>query len=453
METIETSILKGLLYDETYTRKVFPYLKDEYFDGIYKEIFQLYSSFFEKYNKQPTMQTLLVDLQKKKLPEDLFNDSLETLQYVYNNRNDKPETQWLIDETESYCSDKSMFNAIYKCINIAEGKDKKLDKHSIPEILENALAVSFNSSIGSDYFDDWEKRFNYYTCLESRLRFPIEVLNILSNGGLPKKTLSCLMAGPNVGKSSLMCFLAGEWLKAGKNVVYISMEMSEDAIQERIDANLLNCKTDELKNPNLDKSWFQSKIVELKKRTLGKLVVKEYPTSSAHSGHFRHFLKELKQKKKITPDVIIVDYINICASSRYKSYAGLNSYTIVKSIAEELRGLAVEFDVPILTATQVNREGIKNQKPDMTATSDSIGLPQTLDWLAVIVSNEQLEQMNRQLIMLLKSRFGNKKNVTAKTIGVDFDYMRYYDIADENVTPEKQVEKQSSGIPDGIKWD
>lgn len=459
LETIESSIVKGLIYDDEYARKVYPHLNEEYFDGIYKVIFQIYSKFFDKYNKAPTMQTVLVKLQNKKLTEDIFNDSITLLEGIYKSRDDKPDTQWLIDESESYCVDKAMFNAMYRCINIAEGKDKNLDKHSIPEILEKALAISFNTSIGSDYFEDWEKRYHYYTNVESRLRFPLEVLNLLSNGGLPKKTLNCLMAGPNVGKSSLMCYLAGEWLKAGKNVVYITLEMSEEAIQERVDANLFDCKTDDLKNPNLDKIWFSNKVNELKQKTVGKFVVKEYPTGSAHAGHFRHFLKELKQKKKFTPDVVIIDYINICSSARYKSYAGLNSYTIVKSIAEELRGLGVEFDVPVLTATQVNREGINNQKPDMTATSDSIGLPQTLDWFVALVSNEDLMKMNRQLAILLKTRYGNKKGISARAMRVDFDYMRYYDVESEVVDDpvlngtQKPDFKKQSGIPEGIKWD
>lgn len=466
MSTIESAIIKGLLYDETYARKVHPYLKDEYFDGAHKGIFQTYNTIFEKYNKIPTMEAMLVAIQKSGLTEDVFSEAINILQESYKTRDEKNDTKWLVDETEQYCSDKSLFDAIYKSINIIEGNDKKLDKHAIPELLEEALSINFETTVGSDYLEDFKKRFDYYTNVESRLNFPLKALQILSNGGLPPKTLSCFLAATNVGKSALMCFLAGEWLKAGKNVLYITMEMSEEAVQERIDANLLDITTDELKNPNLDYNWFSSKIAALKGKTVGRLMVKEYPTSSAHAGHFRHLLKEYKLKKKFKPDVVFVDYINICASSRYKSMSGVNSYSYVKAIAEELRGLAVEEEVPFITATQTNRDSANSLSPDMTATSESFGLPMSLDFFVAIVTSQELLEMGRQLFLLLKTRFGSKAKATTQTVAIDYDHMRYSDIASKEdvVTPNMVGQNKPplgghssttvnvGGIPASIEW-
>lgn len=467
MDSIELSIVKGLIYNEEYARRVYPYLKPEYFDGESREIFNLYADLFDKYNKIPSMESLLVSLQKKNLPEDLFEGSVDMLKTAHESREEPVNTEWLVDETESYCSDKALFNAIYRSISIIEGNDKKLDKHAIPTILDEALSIDFCPTIGSDYLEDFERRYAYYTNTEARLRFPLEVLNTLTNGGLPPKTLNAFLAGSNVGKSAMMCFLAGEWLKLGKNVLYITLEMSEEAVQERIDANLMNVKTDDLKKPDLDKSWFESKIAKLKAATLGKLIVKEYPTSSAHAGHFRHLLKDLKQKKKFVPDVIFIDYINICASSRFKAGAGANSYTIVKSIAEELRGLAVEFEVPVVTATQTTREGMNSQSPDMTSTSESIGLPQTLDWFCAIVTNEELAELGRQVLIPLKTRYGNKQGIKPQLVKIDWDYMRYEDVIDDggqraDTTSSRRQDgppvinkgkPMVRGIPDDIKWD
>lgn len=469
MNTIEESIVKGLMYNEEYARKVFPFLKSDFFDGAQKEVFDLYGELFDKYNKIPSMESMLVSIQNKGLLETTFNDAVNLLQTAYNTRNEIPDTEWLVDETEKYCVDKAMFNAIYKSISIIEGNEKNLDKHAIPEILDEALSISFDTSVGSDYLEDFAKRFQYYTNPESRLPFPLKALNELSNQGLPKKTLNALLASTNTGKSAMMCFLAGEWLKQGKNVLYISLEMSEETVQERIDANLLNVKTDDLKKEDLDWGWFEGKVSSLKKKTLGKLIVKEYPTSSAHAGHFRNLLRELKQKKKFKPDIVFVDYINICASSRYKSMSGVNSYSYIKAIAEELRGLACEFDVPFFTATQVNREGANSQSPDMTATSDSFGLPMSLDWFVAIVTNEDLMEMNRQMLILLKTRYGNKQNKKSQLVGIDFDYMRYFDVEideknNDNVkevanvvgktTPATKTQSSlGKGIPDDIEWD
>lgn len=468
MSTIESAIIKGLLFDEEFTRRVHPFLKEEYFDGATKGIFKTYTEIFEKYNKIPSIQAMLVAIQKGGLSEDVFSEACSVLEECYTSREEKNDTQWLVDETEQFCSDKALFDAIYQSINIIEGNSKDLDKHAIPDLLNDALGVSFETTVGSDYLEDFKKRFDYYTNVESRLHFPLKALQLLSNGGLPPKTLSCFLAATNVGKSALMCFLAGEWLKAGKNVLYISMEMSEEAVQERIDANLFDITTDQLKDPNLDFSWFSSKVEELKKKTLGRLMVKEYPTSSAHAGHFRHLLKEYKLKKKFKPDVVFIDYINICASSRYKSMSGVNSYSYIKAIAEELRGLAVEQEIPFITATQTNRDAANSMAPDMTATSESFGLPMSLDFFVAIVSSQDLMEMGRQLFILLKTRFGSKANVKSQTVGIDYDHMRYKDIETGDpgtkVTPdmvgknkpvlESTMQKiMSGGIPDDITWE
>lgn len=374
MISIENSIVRGLLFNEEYSRKVFPFLSEEYFESGHRTIFTTYKTLFDKYNKQPTLEAIAIHLQKSKLSESEFADIFSIVEEVveYNKTNEHPDTEWLVDETESFCQDVAMYNALNESIQIAEGNNKQLDKSAIPDILNNALAISFDTSIGMDFFDDAERRFDLYTAEDNRIKFPLDALNTLSNGGLKKKSLSCILAGTNVGKSSLMCYLAGEFLKQGKNVLYISLEMAEELIHERVEANLLDVTTDGIKQ--LTKEQYLKGIKGIKGKTNGRFVAKEYPTSSGHVGHFRHLLKELKQKKKFKPDVVMVDYINICASSRYKSLSGVNSYSYVKAIAEELRGLAVEFDVPILTATQTNRDGSKESNPDMTSTSECLTL-------------------------------------------------------------------------------
>jgi replicative DNA helicase len=466
MISIEQSIIKGLLFDEEYARKVVPHLKNEFFEGHHKEIFDLYIELHEKYNNVPSVEAMVVGLKGRGIGESVFESAMLEIETAIKYRSEKPDTQWLVDETEKYCIDKAMYNALYKSIAIIEGSDTKLDKHAIPSILEDALAISFDQTVGSDYLEDVLKRFEYYTNPESKLPFPLKALNILTNKGVPPKTLNIFLAGTNVGKSALMCFLAGEWLKAGKNVLYISMEMSEEAIQERIDANLLDMTTDELKNPNLNKDMFLKKVEALKSRTVGRLMCKEYPTGGAHAGHFRFLLKELKQKRKFKPDVIFIDYINICSSSRYKAGSGANSYTVVKAIAEELRGLAVEVEAAIFSATQTTRDGSNSQSPDLTATSESFGLPATADWMAAIVTNEELLESGKQLIIPLKSRYGNKKGLERQMVSIDFDKMRYSDCINDSSedlaksvgqrTPQNfnsATSTKKAGIPADIKWD
>lgn len=464
MISIETSIVKGLLFDHEYASKVVPHLKNEFFDGAHREIFDLYFSLYDKYNKVPTIDAMVVGLQGRALSESVYEATITELKEAIASRSEKPDTQWLIDETEKYCTDKAVFNALYKSISILEGREKTMDKHAIPQILEEALAIGFEHDVGASYLDDVQKRLEYYTNPQNKLEFPLKALNLLTNMGALYKTLNVFLAGTNVGKSAMLCYLAGEFMKAGKNVLYITAEMSEESVAERIDANLLDIKTDDLKRADLDKEWFKSKMDQLKARVKGKLYIKEYPTSSAHVGHFRYLIKELKQKCGFTPDVIMVDYINIIASSRYKAGSGANSYTVVKATAEELRGLAVETKTAIFTATQTTREGYSSKSPDLTSTSESFGLPATADWMCAIVTNEELMDLNQQLLLLLKTRYGNKKGAKQQLVSIDFDKMRYSDVTQAEPDVQGVMQKvgtrtpttnkpTTTGIPNDINWD
>lgn len=460
MISIETSIFKGLLFDEDFSRKTIPYLDESYFDGGYRSLFKIYKDLFDKYNKIPNIESIAVTLQKSKISEHEYEDILGVVEEVSRHKDEPVDTDWLIDETEEYCRDKAIYNAIYSSINILEGTDKQHDKHVIPEMLDSALGVSFDSSIGMEFFDDAERRYELYTAEDNRIPFPLKALNDLSNGGLKKKSLSCILAGTNVGKSALMCYLAGEFLKQGIDVLYISMEMAEELLYERVEANLLDVSTDDLKR--MSKEKYLNGINKIKGKTNGRFFAKEYPTSAAHAGHFRHLLKELKQKKKFKPQVIFVDYINICASSRYKSMNGVNSYSYVKAIAEELRGLAVEFDVPLVTATQINRSGFNETSPDLTSTSESFGLPATCDWFIAMTTDEVMEENDRQLIHLLKTRWGNKTKLKPQMVGIDFTRMRYYDVNSDPSQPTTDEIKNKVGKNkplgkdkkiDDIEWD
>ena len=426
MVSIEHSIFKSLLFNEEYVRKVVPYLDEKFFDDYHKTLFGIYKVLFDKYNSVPTYEALAISLQKCELGESEFNNIIEFVSECVDTKDELPDTDWLVDETEQYCQDKAVYDAVYKSINILDGNDKKLDKHAIPEMMEDALSISFGQSIGMDMFEDAEKRYEAYIADDNRIPFTIEALNKLSNGGLKNKgSLSAFLASTNVGKSALMCFIAGELLKAGHDILYISLEMDEESIYERVEANLMNVKTDDLKK--LTKEEYLGKINSIKNKTNGRFFAKQYPTSAAHAGHFRHLVKELKQKKKFTPAVVFVDYINICASSRYKSLSGVNSYSYIKAIAEEIRGLAVEMDCPFVTATQTNRDGFK-EKPDMTSTSESMGLPHSLDWFVSIYTDEVLQENNQQILTTLKTRWGNKSKIKPQIVGVEWDNMRYYDV-------------------------
>jgi replicative DNA helicase len=453
MVSIEQSIFKALLYSEEYVRRVLPYLDDSYFDGSQRTLFQVYKRLFDEYNSVPTFEALAVTLQNEKIGDTEFNEVAELIGECHKTKDDLPDVQWLVDETEQYCRDKKIYNAIYESINIIEGSNTKLDKHAIPEMLDEALAVSFDQSIGMEFFDDAERRYELYNDDDTRIKFPLECLNHLSNGGLKPKSLSCILAGPNVGKSSMMSYLSGEFLRTGKNVVYISMEMGEELIHERVEANLLGVSTDNLKK--MDRNTFLGKIDSIHKKTNGRFFAKEYPTGSAHVGHFRHLLKELKQKKKFKPDVVFVDYLNICASSRYKTMNGINSYSYVKAIGEELRGLAVEFGIPIVTATQLTRGGSSESSPDMTSISESFGTAHTMDWLIAATTDEVLQENGQQLLHLLKTRWGNKSKAKPQLVNVDFDLMRYSDVGSTqevvNKVGNRKPEKKEKKVED-IDW-
>lgn len=460
MISVETSIFKSLLYDEYYARTVMPYLEESYFEGSHKTMFAIYKDLFDNYNNIPTVDAIALSVQKYNIGEQEFEEIAKIISDSSKNRNDIPQTEWMVKETESYVKDKAIFDAISQSLEIIDGTNDKLDKNAIPDLLDNALGISFDTSIGFDFFDDADKLYDIFTSEDSRLRFPLEALNRLSNGGHKKKALSCVLAGTNVGKSSLMCYLAGEFMKQGKNVAYISMEMAEEDVYERIYANILDVRTDDVKL--LKREDFIGKVEKIKEKTQGKLKVKQYPTGAAHAGHFRHFLKELRQKKKFTPDIIFIDYLNICASSRYKSMTGINSYSYIKAVAEEIRGLAVELDTCIMTGTQVNRGGADETTPDMTSTSESWGVPQTLDFMFTMAADQVLADNNQQLICTIKTRWGNKNKTKGQLVGIDWDKMRYYDVGDSSTEDIKQkvgqnkpdLRKRKSPterIPDDVK--
>jgi archaellum biogenesis ATPase FlaH len=429
---------------------VIPFLKDEYFtDWSERRVFQHVKTFVEQYNSSPSEEALQISLQNdKNLTEDEFSVISEIINKF---GTPQPNKQWILDETEKFCKDKAVYNAIVQSIQIIDGKDKKFTNEAIPEILKDALGVSFDNSVGHDYLLDSDDRFEYYHKLEERLPFDLDMFNKITKGGLPRKTLNIALAGTGVGKSLFMCHMAAGALSQGKNVLYITMEMAEERIAERIDANLMNVTMDDLKN--LPKQMFDDRMTRIKNKTEGKLIIKEYPTASAHSGHFRALLNELNLKKEFIPDIIFIDYLNICASSRFKMSGSVNSYIYIKGIAEELRGLAVEFNVPIVSATQTTRSGYANSDMELTDTSESFGLPATADFMFGIISTEDLEKLGQLLIKQLKNRYNDPSQHKRFVIGVDRAKMRLYDVdasAQKNIMQEKRVEvyaPETSGKP------
>ena len=428
--------------DEDYLRKVIPFLKDEYFtDWTERKVFQHLKTFVEQYNASPSAEALQISLQNDKtLTEDEFTSITEVMQNFGEAQSNK---DWVLDETEKFCKDKAVYNAIVQSIQIIDGKDKKFTNEAIPDILKDALGVSFDNSVGHDYLLDSDDRFEYYHKLEERLPFDLDMFNKITKGGLPRKTLNIALAGTGVGKSLFMCHMAAGALSQGKNVLYITMEMAEERIAERIDANLMNVTMDDLKN--LPKQMFDDRISRIKNKTEGKLIIKEYPTASAHSGHFRALLNELNLKKEFIPDIIFIDYLNICASSRFKMSGSVNSYIYIKGIAEELRGLAVEFNVPIVSATQTTRSGYANSDMELTDTSESFGLPATADFMFGIISTEDLEKLGQLLIKQLKNRYNDPSQHKRFVVGVDRAKMRLYDVdmsAQKNIMQEDRVEQK-----------
>src|SRR6056300_920957 len=391
---LPTHILNHLLNNEEYCRRVVPYLKPDYFEGTHKTVFDLIVQFVSKHNKLPTSKILELELKKINAPEDILNNASRLITEIAEKSD--IDTEYLLDESEKWCKERAVYNAIMDSIQIIDGKDKERSEGAIPEILSTALGVSFDNNIGHDYIDNSEERFEFYNRKEDRIPFDLEYFNKVTKGGLPNKTLNIALAGRGVGKSLFMCHVASSVLLQGRNVLYITMEMAEEKIAERIDANLLNVPIQDL--TELPKSSFENKVTKLAAKTQGSLIIKEYPTASAHSGHFKALLNELALKKSFRPDIIFIDYLNICASSRYKSGMSVNSYSYIKAIAEELRGLAVEAEVPIVSATQTTRSGYSSSDVDITDTSESFGLPATADLMFALISTEELEQIGQLMV-------------------------------------------------------
>ena len=434
---IEKTILSNLLYNEDYFRKVFPYIKEEYFDEMsYKRIFDTYSDYINKYKEPPSVEALKISIDNRKdLSEEVFK---EVNQIIDELKVDKETNQeWLVNETEKFCQDKDLYNSIRRAILILDGQDKEFDKGAIPKILSDSLGINFDTHIGHDFLEDFEERFEYYHRKEERLEFDIDILNKITKGGLPKKSLTAFLAETGAGKSLVMCHMAAANLLFSKNVLYITLEMAEERISERIDANMLDITLDELRE--LTKEQYTKKIGRLKDKTTGKLIVKEYPTGSANAGHIRHLLNELRMKKNFVPDIVYIDYLNLCSSSRVKGAAAANSYTLVKSIAEEIRGLAMEFNIPIVSATQANRSGFGNSDIDITNTSESIGLPATLDAFFALITSEELESLGQLMIKQLKNRWGDLSYYRRFVVGIDRSKMKLFNLeehAQKNITSE-----------------
>ena len=427
-KSLEEIILTNLIHKENFCRKALPHIKSDYFDATDKIIYDLIVSFIGKYNKLPTSNVLLIELQNSELSNR--SDVNEIYQKISDlGQKDNSEEEWLIETTEKWCKDRAVHNAVMESISIIDGRVPDKSEGIIPDILSKALSVTFDTAVGHDYIEDANARFDFYNKDEEKLPFDLSMFNEITGGGLPNKTLNIILAGTGVGKSLAMCHLASDVLSQGKNVLYITMEMAEERIAERIDANLFDVRIDQLEN--LTKENFNSKIKKVSDKIKGKLIIKEYPTASAHVGHFRALLTELKMKKQFKPDVIFIDYLNICASSRIKGLSGgINTYSLIKSIAEEVRGLAVEFNVPIWSATQVTRSGFNNSDVDLTDTSESFGLPATADLMIALISNEQLESMNQILVKQLKNRYNDPSSNKRFIIGVDRSKMRLYDVED-----------------------
>ena len=440
METVETTILKNLLYTDEYSRKVLPFLKKEYFEDynekiIFEEIF----NFISKYNNLPTKESILIELSQRK---DINEEEHNTLKdYVNSITKLDSDPQWLLDTTERFCKDKAVHNAVLDGIRILDKKDSKRTPEAIPSILADALAVSFDQHIGHDYIDDADDRFKWYHTKETKYQFDLDYMNRITKGGVPSKTLNIALAGTGVGKSLFMCHCASAYLAQGLNVLYITLEMAEERIAERIDANLLDVTMDDLHT--MPKDLYDNKMEKIRQKTGGKLIVKEYPTASAHAGHFRALFNELSLKKSFKPDVVFIDYLNICASSRFKG-GNIGSYFYIKAIAEELRGLAVEFNVPLFSATQTTRTGFMSTDIGLEDTAESFGLPATADFMFAIISNDDLEALGQLKIKQLKNRYNDPGINRSFIIGVDRAKMRLYDVGQQaqNIVDSNQKEEE-----------
>ena len=422
---IEQTILRSLLTNEKFMRKVLPFIKPEYFEGPYRILFKEAGKYVAKYNKLPTAETFMVELNESSLSGDVFAAACEIANGLF--EGDKVDEDWLVDSTEKWCQDRAIYNAVMESITIIDGKHDTLSKGALPDLLSKALGVAFDTNVGHDYLENADERYEFYHKVEDKIKFDLSYFNKITKEGVPKKTLNIALAGTGVGKSLFMCHVAANALTEGHNVLYITMEMAEERIAERIDANLLNVPIDQLET--MSKDMFTTKVQDLARKTTGRLIVKEYPTGSAHAGHFRGLLNELKLKKQFIPDMIFVDYLNICASSRMKGMGGaINSYSYIKAIAEELRGLAVEFDVPIFSATQTTRSGYSNSDVGLEDTSESFGLPATADLMFALISTEELEQHGQIMVKQLKNRYNDPTYHKRFVVGVDRSKMRLFDI-------------------------
>jgi replicative DNA helicase len=422
--SLQTTVLRNLLTNEDFTRRVIPYLKKEYFEDEHRAVFDTVLQYVGKYNKIPTGEALKIELDETNVSADKYQAAAHLINDVVTP--EPADMDWLLEKTEKWCQDRAVFLSIMKSIEIIDGKSE-LTNNAIPEILSEALSVNFDQDIGHDYINNSDDRFDFYHKVEGRMPFDLDYFNQITKGGLPNKTLNIALAGTGVGKSLFMCHVGAAAMTQGKNVLYITMEMAEERIAERIDANLMNMPIDQL--DKIDKGTFDNKIAAIAKKTIGKLIVKEYPTGSAHTGHFRALLKELKLKKSFEPDIIFIDYLNICSSARMKGLSGsVNTYSLIKSIAEEIRGLAVEFDVPIVSATQTTRSGYSNTDVGLEDTSESFGLPATADLMFALISNEELESLGQIMVKQLKNRYNDPTTNKRFVIGVDRARMRLYDV-------------------------
>ena len=429
---LEQTILRNLLTDEGYMRKVLPFIKPDYFEGIYRILFREAGKFVAKYNKLPNAESFKIELdQSDKLSDEQYNLAMDIVPQLF--AGEKVDDKWLLDTTEKWCQDRAIYLAIMESISIIDGKHEVLTKGALPDLLTKALAVGFDLKVGHDYVENAGERYEFYHTEEDRLPFDLEYFNTITKGGVPRKTLNIALAGTGVGKSLFMCHVASSALVQGFNVLYITMEMAEERIAERIDANLLDVPIDQL--DKISKDRFSLMVSNIAKKTTGKLIIKEYPTGSAHSGHFRALLNELKLKRQFEPDLIFIDYLNICASSRMKGMGGaINSYSYIKAIAEELRGLAVEFDIPIFSATQTTRSGFSNSDIGLEDTSESFGLPATADLMFALITTEELERQGQFAVKQLKNRYNDPTLHKRFVVGVDRSKMRLYDVEETQQT-------------------
>jgi len=427
----EKVVLRNIITNEKYMRKVLPFIQKEYFNGVYSKLFLVLVELVAKYNKLPSEESFVLSVQELNLTPEMERHAQDIVPDIFVPKDENEE--WLLDETENWCQERAVHNAVFESIDIIGGKNSELSKNSIPDLLQKALAVSFDTNVGHDYLVNVEERYDFYHEQEERIPFDLEYLNAITKGGLPNKTLNIALAGTGVGKSLFMCHHAASCLSLGHNVLYITMEMAEERIAERIDANLMNVPIDRL--DTMDKGTFMSKVSAIQSKTNGKLIIKEYPTGQAHTGHFRALLNELKLKKNFTPQIVFIDYLNICASSRMKGMGGsINSYSYIKAIAEELRGLAVEFNLPIFSATQTTRSGFGNSDPGLEDTSESFGLPATADLMIALISNDELAALNQMMVKQLKNRYNDPNHNKRFIIGVDRSRMKLYDVEQEEQT-------------------